>query len=368
MSDLQGLPPPPRGPRKPTAKSEPLAVETYIDRSPQGLAPSRVFRLERPMLVDAPRGSLDTESLSSLNPASTMENEPRISISSTVYAASDEPSQPQSLYDDPSSRNSFIDLFDDTASASGPVSPIHFARPNEPTPSPSPPTPAALPPRPHADLVRKSRKLARVFGHTPAAAAVARPHVLSGHARARAAFSLADPTTAAFTAVRRHSMPLSPDDVSFLSLASPPVDAESFIDLDLDDDDPVPAPSRRLAPRASIETLSPEALAEDERRRKRERLAKLHRFLGSRVPAHLVLGLDAPPDPDPELDESSSSSSAATRRVWRMRRRSSSSAAAIPALCGDELERVREELDDKEKAINVRRAHKMEKVRSFYFL
>ena len=32
------------------------------------------------------------------------------------------------------------------------------------------------------------------------------------------------------------------------------------------------------------------------------------------------------------------------------------------------LERVREELDDKEKAINVRRAHKMEKVRPFYFL
>ena len=264
------------------------------------------------MLVDALRGSLYSESSSFLDSASTTENEPRISISSTVYAASDEPSQPQSLYDDPSSRNSFIDLFDDTASASGPVSPIHFARPNEPTPSPSPPTPAALPLRPHADLVRKSRKLARVFGHTPAAAAVARPPVLSGYARARAAFSLADPTTAAFTTVRRHSMPLSPDDVSFLSLASPPVDAESFIDLDLDDDDPVPAPSRRLAPRASIETLSPEAPAEDRRRRKRERLAKLHRFLGSCVPVHLVLGLvlglDALPDPDPELDESSGSS------------------------------------------------------------
>lgn len=331
MSDLQGLPPPPRGPRKPPVKTEPLAVETYIDRSPQGLAPSRVFRLERPLLVDRPRASLDTESLSSLDPASSAENEPRISISSTVYAASDGPSQPQSLYNDPSSRNSFIDLFDDAVSISAPVSPIHFARPR----------PVVTPlPRPHADLVRKSRKLARVFGHTPAAAAV---------------------HTAAFSAVRRHSMPLSPDDVSFLSLTSPPIDAESFIDLD--DDDPAPPP-RRLVPRASTETLSPEALAEDDRRRKRERLAKLHRFLGSRVPAHLVLGLDAPP-PHPDPDPDDSSSSAATRRVWRMRRRSSS-AAALPALCADELERVREELDDKEKAINVRRAHKMEKVRVFF--
>ncbi|KJA28609.1 hypothetical protein HYPSUDRAFT_74363 [Hypholoma sublateritium FD-334 SS-4] len=342
MSDLQGLPPPPRGPRKPAVKTEPLAVETFIDRSPQGLAPARGFRLERPLLATAPRGSLDSESLSSLAPASTAENEPRLSISSTVYAASDGPSPPPSLYNDPSSRGSFIDLFDDAASVSAPVSPIHFARPRALSPPPSP----LAAPRPHAALVRKSRKLARVFGHTPAAAAVARPLALAARA-------LADP--AAPLAVRRHSMPLSPDDVSFLSLTSPPLDAESFIDLDDDD----PAPHHRLVPRPSTETLSPEALADDERRRKRERLAKLHRFLGSRVPAHLVLGLDAPPDADPDPDDSSSS--AATRRVWRMRRRSSS-AAAIPALCADELERVCEVLDDKEKAINVRRAHKMEKV------
>ena len=42
--------------------------------------------------------------------------------------------------------------------------------------------------------------------------------------------------------------------------------------------------------------------------------------------------------------------------------RSNSSAAGIPALCGDELERVHKELDDKEKAINVRHAHKIEEV------
>ena len=104
-------PPPPRSPRNPSAKSEPSAVEACIDRSPQGLAPSRVFCLERPMLVNAPLGPLDTESLSSLDPATRTENKPRISISSSVYAASDAPSQPQSLYDDPGTCSSFIDLF-----------------------------------------------------------------------------------------------------------------------------------------------------------------------------------------------------------------------------------------------------------------
>ena len=148
-----------------------------------GWHPAGYFRLQRPMLVDAPRGSLATESLSSLDPASTTENEPRTSLTTPPWRQA--PSRPSTFLDPTSLR----------------------PQPNEPTSSPLP-TPAPLPPRPHADLVWKSRKLAHVFGHTPAAA-IARPHILSGHARAHAACSLADPTTAAFTAVHRHSMPVA---------------------------------------------------------------------------------------------------------------------------------------------------------------
>ncbi|KAI9057049.1 hypothetical protein FKP32DRAFT_1598533 [Trametes sanguinea] len=68
-------------------------------------------------------------------------------------------------------------------------------------------------------------------------------------------------------------------------------------------------------------SLSSEQVAEEERRRKREKLAKLHRFLGSRVPQHLVLGpLDegAPlpppaPSPSPTPNSSDSPSSPAFR-------------------------------------------------------
>ena len=45
-----------------------------------------------------------------------------------VHAAGDEPSQPQSLCDDPSNHKYlFIDIFDDTAYASGPVLPPPFS-------------------------------------------------------------------------------------------------------------------------------------------------------------------------------------------------------------------------------------------------
>ncbi|KAF9486370.1 hypothetical protein BDN70DRAFT_821991 [Pholiota conissans] len=188
---------------------------------------------------------------------------------------------------------------------------------------------------------------------------------------------------------RRHSMPLSPDDVSFLSpgldafprppparissLVFPrPESPTSFIDLSDDEyaaanlakgNAPAGPGAPVLRSKISIDTLASDDLAEEERRRKRERLAKLHRFLGSRVPAHLVLGTADPADlaslPLPQA--SSEEDSTGSRKTWLKRRRSSS-AVILPSFRLDELERVKEELDDKEKAINVRRAHKMEKV------
>ena len=125
------------------------------------------------------------------------------------------------------------------------------------------------------------------------------------------------------------------------------------------------------------DSLSSEQQAEDERRRKREKLAKLHRFLGSRVPPHLVLGpLDEgnplpPPAPSPfardrTLDHDTDEDGGDIRKA-KMRRRRSSSAAEFSRTWSDDIDRLKEELNEREKAINVRRAVKMEKVRPCSF-
>ncbi|KAK1233063.1 hypothetical protein PQX77_003790 [Marasmius sp. AFHP31] len=110
--------------------------------------------------------------------------------------------------------------------------------------------------------------------------------------------------------------------------------------------------------------MSPEEQAEDERRRRREKLAKLHRFLGSRVPPDLVVG--GLTDPElPPLAPADALMSLEGRHhqhesSWLKRRRSSS-AAAFPSW-SDDLDRLRDGLSHEEKAINVKRAQKMEKV------
>ena len=236
-------------------------------------------------------------------------------------------------------------------------------------------------------------------------------------------------------AARRHSAPLSPDEFSFMaprrstetdvsaSMASLGRDPASVIEIgsaegaaesdgggsvrsrrgrsgasagsptsfmDLSDEEG-PGDAAVLTPKASrgrshpfspstaslADSLSSEQQAEDERRRKREKLAKLHRFLGSRVPPHLVLGpLDEgnplpPPAPSPfardrTLDHDTDEDGGDIRKA-KMRRRRSSSAAEFSRTWSDDIDRLKEELNEREKAINVRRAVKMEKVRPYYF-
>jgi hypothetical protein len=96
---------------------------------------------------------------------------------------------------------------------------------------------------------------------------------------------------------------------------------------------------------------------EEDRRRSREKMAKLHRFLGSRVPVSLVLGVNDGDDTLPALDPT-----LGNIRARLPGRRRSSSAAEFKSKWSDESDRVKEELDEREKAINVRRAIKMEKV------
>lgn len=242
-----------------------------------------------------------------------------------------------------------------------------------------------------ADLVRKTRKLAQVFGKTPEAKALSSQPEST---RSSAVVPEWPPTggTQYLTANgrRRHSSPLTPDQFSFLSHLTSESDPEqspvterskprsesptSFIDLS-DNDDSISAiiktnkPSRPmrqslLSAQSLLEKMTPEERAEEERRRKREKLAKLHRFLGSRVPTRLALGLDdtsslsLPPQKSfqgqNEVDDTK-------RKIW-LRRRRSSSAAVFPSAWDDDLERLKEDLNVQEKAINVRRALKMEKL------
>ncbi|KAL0951805.1 hypothetical protein HGRIS_008472 [Hohenbuehelia grisea] len=279
-----------------------------------------------------------------------------------------------------------------------------------------------------ADLVRKSHKLAKMFGKPPGPAAVNQAAHPSHH-RATASVSTTassrkappvwpppDGTQYLSLSNRRHSNPPTPD--SYMTFATnsdldseysptssnfhddiieigtaegPPssdwIDSQrtrvttslplradsptSFIDLsDGEDDAPgrlTPTRERRGRPPSSsaqsiLENMTPEELAEEERRRKREKLTKLHRFLGSRVPANLVLDVPDPlltlPPLAPSLD---TDDSAEAHKAW-LRRRRSSSAAAFPSSWSDELDRLKVDLNEREKAINVRRALKMEKV------
>ncbi|KAI0962312.1 hypothetical protein AcV7_001182 [Taiwanofungus camphoratus] len=116
-----------------------------------------------------------------------------------------------------------------------------------------------------------------------------------------------------------------------------------------------------------LDSLSSEQQAEEDRRRKREQLAKLHRFLGSRVPTHLVLGpleegVPLPPPASASPSDCVDEGGAGELRKIRVRRRRSSSAAEMPGTWSDDIDRLKEELNEREKAINVRRAVKMEKM------
>ena len=269
---------------------------------------------------------------------------------------------------------------------------------------------AALPPTTNflaagerADLIRKTRKLARVFGQTPRADAVSAQETslsaLSRYSsmlndldwpilRRKRSTSQFESDPSLLSGARRHSLPLCPDNMTnvkrtsqgylFSSNGQPGHHAQTQIrsanragdTLDGDttfvtpEADKITMSHLSSSPQSHSEKMFDEEQADEERRRRRERLAKLHRFLGSRVPANLVLGTDDVEASLPPLLPSSTSTSDGSKdpqKTWLKRRRSSS--AVLPPLrWPNDLERVKEELDEKERLINVRRAVKMEKV------
>ncbi|KIM70154.1 hypothetical protein SCLCIDRAFT_509107 [Scleroderma citrinum Foug A] len=288
--------------------------------------------------------------------------------------------------------------------------------------APLPPTTNLLRRDERADLIRRNRKLIQVFGQTP----VAEPAPLDvpmlrrlkkspaaltsllGAAKQRnhrQVMSLSNATSPSHPRTgppspwqmdelwspsgRRHSTPLtptsafsfSPDDAprtasasdnrgvhSLAHTLSPRNSSSSFIDLSDDDEtsrvDDISVINsldrkhgRRLIHHSSstpslVESLNPDRRAEVERRRMRDKVAKLHRFLGSRVPPDLVLG----PTTFPPPPCSSSSTMEGLRDAWPWSRKGGASPSQ------DIFDRRKEELDQREKAVNVRRAQKMEKV------
>lgn len=117
-----------------------------------------------------------------------------------------------------------------------------------------------------------------------------------------------------------------------------------------------------------MENLTPDQIAEEEKRKKREKVAKLHRFLGSRVPMELVV-TSAPGAPLPPLIPTYGLSAVSSdtenpfqaKLFPRIRRNSIAGSEPFDRL--PEVERKKEDLSDKEKAIVVKRAMKMERVR-----
>ena len=171
---------------------------------------------------------------------------------------------------------------------------------------------------------------------------------------------------AGHTSVRKAGVvsPGSPTSFMDLSDEEGPGDAHSIISLE------TPKATRRRGnapfspstPSIS-ESLSTEEQAEEDRRRKRDKVARLHRFLGSRIPTDLVLAqVDAQPSTPPSGSATEKMSRDVGLRKVRIRRRRSSSAAELGGTWSDDIDRLKEDLNEREKAINVRRAVKMEKV------
>ncbi|KAJ3989021.1 hypothetical protein F5890DRAFT_178545 [Lentinula detonsa] len=121
--------------------------------------------------------------------------------------------------------------------------------------------------------------------------------------------------------------------------------------------------------------MSPEERTEAEKRRKREKIAKLHRFLGSRVPTELVLGQTDeesesglpglstfPMGEETDLEGSSEEKRSWKRGMGKVTRRRSGSESGISSDWSDIRDRRKDDMAEDEKLRMVKRAVRLEKV------
>lgn len=266
-----------------------------------------------------------------------------------------------------------------------------------------PPTTNTRDPGERQELVRKHRKLAQMFGE--GVTGMLRPSDLNAaRARVRGALPPSSHRKGSHSAdtneegrgqlliigpVRRHSTPTSGEFGEYAKMVRSDDDTSrkpgsrspaSFMELSDEESE-----ARRGDDLSSVLTQEPEATAERDRKKMRDKLAKLHRFLGSRVPVELALGAEyalkdqdlpkpAPAAVSPVSDKEGDVVKDGGKK-WKRRRRSSSS-AALPGYVGvpppnehppedNPDERIKDELGDKERALNLKRANKMEQVRSW---
>ncbi|EJD52188.1 hypothetical protein AURDEDRAFT_181706 [Auricularia subglabra TFB-10046 SS5] len=164
----------------------------------------------------------------------------------------------------------------------------------------------------------------------------------------------------------------SVDSISSASTSSPPqrrTHRARSISVDVVSSPPG-SPGWVLVGQGGVSRPHVPALSDEERRRKRAKLVKLHRFLGSRVPTDLVLGLPPPTTDLPPVAQGLSPVEDDSRdglKGWIRRKRGSGSgsgAASPVAAAADQEDSPLNatELGDRERMINVKRAQKMEKL------
>ncbi|KAI5124140.1 hypothetical protein M0805_000951 [Coniferiporia weirii] len=298
---------------------------------------------------------------------------------------------------------------------------------SDPSPVDSlPPTRNNLSPQERAELIRKTRKLTQVLGQTPSPLTGSEelgdspllnscllPMMAPRKVHARGALSVSDASAVANTAkglqdqhlsaaTSERTDPLSPitfrssslargnesdDSMSpfespaartprstrkksdVASIRSPTIISASDSFMELSDTD-IHSLIRFSSTYSLADSVSDTQKAEEERRRKRERLAKLHRFLGSRVPPELILGpheVGAPlPAPGPGHQDQgytlSDGETPSSAKLWIRGKRRNSLASSDPLERLADTERIKERLSEREKAIVVKRALKMERM------
>jgi len=192
-----------------------------------------------------------------------------------------------------------------------------------------------------------SRKLTRIFGETPDDGGM--------FSQKESMFAL-DKTHAHSGVISRFQSPdVQSTAYSGVGLFDQTLDAHNDKSQASDEDvEETPSPITFAPnPAASGSQWSTDEAMTHGQRVEEERQCKS--FPRSQIPTDFGVGSVLPPIQTAMLAKGMSPS----RKEW-LRRRRSSSAGDLPAW-SDDLDRMKEELNDKEKAINVRRAQKMEK-------
>lgn len=254
------------------------------------------------------------------------------------------------------------------------LSPISLLRP--------PPTKNTLSSAERASRVRRNRKVLQILGDVPFDQNPrATGDIATDMASASASLTLSPPSAPSLKALRRHSSPISPvfareavtsprvlrrAILSTVSTVPSATSAEYGGSYDMEPEwDVVPA-----LPVSSSSTISltedvdvdvemeePSSPVDEERARKRATLAKLHRFLGSRVPPELVLGL-----PLVNNDESADSGPIWVTKSRRASHKVEEDYVPVAYMSDGELDRNPSRLSEAQKANIVRKKIKITKV------